>query len=200
MANANNPRGLIPYRRTTGEPYNGAANIYYVPSSVGSAIYVGDPVTYLTNAGDTNTGIPAVTLATAGGSNNILGAMVGIVNGGDPVNAITRDLPIYHPASTAQFILVADDPDLLFLVQEDSVGGALPAGAGNRNANLVAGAGSTFTGYSGWMLDSSTLQTTNTLQMRIVRALQETDNAVGSNYAKWLCRINLNALLNQTGV
>lgn len=197
MANSNNPRGLIPYRRTNGEPYNGAANVYYVPSSVGSAIYVGDPVTYLTNAGDTNTGIPAVTLATAGSSNNILGAMVGIVNGGDPINAITRDLPIYHPASTAQFILVADDPDLLFMVQEN---GAMVAGAGNRNANLVSGSGSTVTGYSGWQLNSSTLNTTNTLQMRIVRALQEADNTVGSNYCKWLCRINLNALLSTTGV
>lgn len=195
MANANVARGLIPYRRTTGEPYNGAANIYYVPASYGSAIYVGDPVTYVTNAGDAN-GIPAVQLATAGSSNYILGACVGIVPGGDPVLPVTRDLPVYHAASTAQYILVADDPDLLYEVQEN---GSMVAGAGNRNANLVSGAGSTVTGYSGWMLNSSTLNTTNTLQMRIIRLLQQADNAVGTN-AKWLCRINLHALINSTGV
>jgi hypothetical protein len=195
MANANIARGLIPYRRTTGEPYNGAANIYYVPSSVASNIFIGDPVTYLTAAADAN-GIPSVTLATAGSSNNVLGAVVGIVNGGDPVIPITRDLPIYHQASTAGYILVADDFDLLFEVQEN---GNMGAQAPNRNVNLVSGTGSTVTGYSGWMLNSSTLATTNTLQMRVVRMLQQADNVAGTN-AKWLCRINLNALTSTTGV
>ena len=73
------------------------------------------------------------------------------------------------------------------------------AQAPNRNVNLVSGSGSTVTGYSGWQLNSSTLATTNTLQMRVVRMLQEADNVAGTN-AKWLCRINLNALLSATGV
>lgn len=195
MANANVPRGLIPYRRTTGEPFNAGTNIYYVPSSVASNIFIGDPVTYLTAAADAN-GIPAVTLATAGSSNNILGSMVGIVNGGDPIVPITRDLPIYHQASTGGYILVADDPDTLFEVQEN---GNMGAQAPNRNVNLVSGTGSTVTGYSGWQLNSSTLATTNTLQMRVIRMLQQADNVAGTN-AKWLCRINLNALTSTTGV
>lgn len=199
MANANAPRGLVPYRRSTGEPYNGAANVYYVPASVASNIFVGDPVTWLTNSADAN-GIPGVTLATAGSSNYILGACVGIVNAGEPPITVTRDLPIYHPASTAQYILVADDPDLLYMVQEDSVGGAMVQGAPGRNVNLEAGSGgSTVTGLSSWMLQSSSLATTNTLQMKILRMLEQADNAVGTN-AKWLCRINLNALTNTTGV
>jgi hypothetical protein len=72
-------------------------------------------------------------------------------------------------------------------------------GAPGRNANLVSGAGSTITGISGWMLNSSTLNTTNTLQMKIMRLLEQADNAVGTN-AKWLCRINLNAFTSTTGV
>src|SRR6185437_5010007 len=198
MANANVARGLIPYRRTTGEPYNGAANIYYVPSSVSSNIFIGDPLTWLTNAADAN-GIPGITLATAGSSNNLLGAMIGIVSGGEPIIPVTRDLPVYHQASTAGYILVADDPDLLYEVQENNSGGAMVQGAPGRNVNLVSGSGSTITGYSGWMLASNTLQTTNTLQMKIMRLLEQADNAVGSN-AKWLCRINLNALTSTTGV
>src|ERR1700761_9241973 len=133
MANANVPRGLIPYRRTSGEPYNGSANIYYVPASVASNIFIGDPVTYLTNSADSS-GIPGVTLATAGSSNNILGAMIGIVSGGEPIVPVTRDLPIYHPASTAAYILVSDDPDVLYEVQEN---GAMVQGAPGRNVNLV---------------------------------------------------------------
>ncbi len=195
MANANVARGLVPYRRTTGEPYNGAANIYYVPAAVASNIFIGDPVTWLTNAADAN-GIPSVTLATAGTSNNILGSMVGIVSGGEPIVPVTRDLTIYHPASTAAYILVSDDPDLLYSVQEN---GSMVQGAPGRNANLVSGAGSTITGISGWMLNSSTLAITNTLQMKIIRMLEQADNAVGTN-AKWLCRINLNALTSTTGV
>jgi hypothetical protein len=195
MANANVARGLIPYRRNTGEPYNGSANIYYVPASVASNIFIGDPLTWLTNSADSQ-GIPGVTLATAGSSNNILGAMVGIVAGGEPQIPVTRDLPVYHQASTAGYILVADDPDLLFMVQEN---GSMVQGAPGRNVNLVSGTGSTVTGYSGWQLNSSTLNTTNTLQMKIMRLLEQSDNAVGTN-AKWLCRINLNALTSTTGV
>lgn len=196
MANANVPRGLIPYRRTTGEPFNAAANVYYVPSSVASNIFIGDPLIWLTNAADSS-GIPSVTLATAGSSNNILGAMVGIVNGGEPIIPITRDLPIYHQASTAGYILVADDPDTLYEVQEN---GAMVQGAPGRNVNLVSGAGSTVTGYSGWQLNSSTLNTTNTLQMKIIRGLEQADNTIGSTNAKWLCRINLNGFTSTTGV
>lgn len=195
MANANAPRGLIPYRRFTGEPYSAPGNIYYVPASVASNIFVGDPLTWLTNSADAN-GIPGVTLATAGSSNNVLGAMVGIINGGEPNIPLLQSSTVYHPASTAGYILVADDPDALFEVQEN---GNMGQGAPGRNVNLVSGSGSTTTGYSGWQLNSSTLNTTNTLQMKVIRLLEQADNVVGTN-AKWLCRINLNALTSTTGV
>lgn len=195
MANANVPRGLIPYRSSTSGYFNAGVNIYYVPSSVASNIFIGDPVTWLTNSAD-NEGIPGVTLATAGSSNNVLGAMVGIVNGGEPIIPIVQNSPIYHVASTAGYILVNDDPNTLYEVQEN---GAMAQGAPGRNVNLVSGTGSTVTGFSGWQLNSSTLNTTNTLQMKIMRLLEQADNAVGTN-AKWLCRINLNALTSTTGV
>ena len=199
MANANAPRGLVPVRYFSGAPYNGAANIYFVPATYGSAIYPGDPVIGVTNSEDAGSGIPTVQLASAGSNNYIQGVMVGIAPGGEPQIAVTRDLPVYHPASTAGFILVADDPNLLFSVQEDSNGGALAAGAAGRNVNLVSGAGSATYGTSGWQLQSSSLNTTNTLQMRILRLLEQADNAAGVN-AKWLCKINLHQFQNLTGV
>jgi hypothetical protein len=206
MVNANTPRGLIPLRRATGEPYNGAANIYYVPAAYGTAIYVGDPIHIVTATGD-GSGIPGVGIPTAGNGTDtgiatygLIGSMVGIVSGGEPIIGITRDLPVYHPASTAGYILVSDDPDMLYMVQENgNMGtGAVGSVAGpGKNVDLVSGTGSTVTGYSGWVLGSASLSV-NALQMRVLRMLQQADNALGTN-AKWLCRINLNQLNNTTG-
>ena len=49
-------------------------------------------------------------------------------------------------------------------------------------------------------LASATINTTSTLQMRIIQMLQESDNAVGTN-AKWLCKINagISEFTNATG-
>lgn len=199
MANANTPYGLRPYAYRSGGPYNGAVRTYYVPVGNGTALYLGDPVQIVTNSSDGN-GVQTAEIATAGGGTYVLGAFMGISN-----NAGTATIPLlqsqtpYLPASTAAYIYVSDDPDLLYAIQEDSVGGAMVSGASGRNADLVAGSGSTYTSQSGWQLDSSTLQTTNTLQMRIVQLLQEADNAVGVN-AKWLTMINLNTFRNLTGV
>lgn len=199
MANPNTPRGLVPYRYTSGAPYNGAANIYAVASDYATALYLGQPLV-ATGASDAN-GIPYVQTATAAGGNYTLGPMVGIVDGGNPVVPVTQGLPVYHPASTLQYILVADDPNLLFWIQEDSVGGSIAmATAGMKNADFIAGAGSTVTGWSGWQLDSSTINTTNTLQLRLISGLQESDNTMASSYAKWLVKINLHSMNNLTGI
>lgn len=199
MANANIPRGLIPVAYRNGAPWNGKARRYYVPSTYGTALYVGDPVINVTAASDAF-GIPTVARATAAGGNYILGAMVGVVSAGNPVVAVTRDMPLYHQASTAGYILVADDPDLLFEVQEDGVGGAMGIGAASRNVDLISGTGSTTTGYSGFLLDSNTLATTATLQMRIVEPIEREDNDPTLTYAKWLCSINLHQHIRTTGI
>jgi hypothetical protein len=199
MANPNTPRGLVPYAYTWGAPYNGSVNVYYVPVGNATALYVGDPVLLVSNTADAN-GIPTAEIAAAGGGTYITGVFMGVANNaGQLTIPVLQSNSVYLPASKAAYIYVADDPNLLHMVQEDSDGGAMVAGAGGRNADLVAGAGSTVTGLSGWMLDSSTLQTTNTLQMRVERLLQQADNAVGL-YAKWLCRINLSSARNLTGI
>jgi hypothetical protein len=207
MANANAPRGLIPYRRTSGEPYNGAANIYYVPANVAVNLFVGDPILLVAGTADGN-GIPGVTIAAAGNGTDtgiatygVMGAMVGIVSGGEPIIGIVQNSTVYHPASTAGYILVADDPGLLFWAQENgNMAGTGPAGSylgPGKNVDLASGTGSTTTGYSGWTLNSSSLSA-NALQMRVIRMLEQADNALGS-YAKWLCQINLSQLTSTTG-
>ena len=198
MANANSPRGIIPYAHQSGAPYNGAVRSYYVPAGNATALYIGDPVVTITNSSDGN-GIQSVGIATAGGGTPILGAFMGRTNNAGIAAPITlqQSNNVYLPASTAAYVMVCDDPELLYWVQEN---GAMVSGASGRNADLVAGAGSTYSAYSGWQLNSSTLNTTSTLQMRIIQMLQESDNAVGTN-AKWLCKINagISEFTNATG-
>jgi len=199
MANLDAAFGLRPVRHANGQPYTGGGNMYYVPSTYGSNIFVGDPVIAVTDDADA-AGIQRVTLATAGATNYALGVVVGVANAGDPAVPVTRDQPVYHQASTAGYVIVADDPDMLFECQEDGVGGAMGVGAVGRNVDLVAGTGSTVTGQSAWELDSNTLGTTNNLQMRIVAPVERTDNDPALTNARWLVKFNLHSLRNLTGV
>lgn len=180
MANSNAPTGLTPRRYRNGAPWNGVCRTYYVPATDATPLFVGDPVII---AGDGDTfGTPTVTRATAA-----TGRITGVVVGFRPSAPFP---PMSRAASTAGYVLVADDPELLFEVQEDSVGGALAATNIGQNISLVAGNGNAATGQSGWQIQSSTAATTNTLQMRIVEMEQRADNVIGAN-AKWLCAINL---------
>lgn len=203
MTNANVPRGLVPYGTFKGGYWTGAGNIYYIAAGYASNIFIGDPVITHSASNDAN-GTPAIQLGASGSP--IIGVFMGIVNGG-PLNAapvtVTRDLSIYHPASTAQYCLVADDPDLLFWIQDDaSTEATAPTKWPGLNANLVSGSGSTTTGYSGWQLAASTVATTNTLDLKIMRSLNTPDNVpsgtanVGMN-AKWLVKINNHQYANQ---
>lgn len=182
MPNTNAPLGLRPVRYASGAPYNGACNPYFIPSSDGTALFIGDPV-IIAGSGDTN-GVPTATRATAGATNRITGVVVGFV----PTR--TFETLGYRPASTDMYALVADDPNLLFEIQEDAVGGALAVTDIGLNADLVAGSGNTYTKQSGFQLDTSTKGTGATLQMRIEGFQQRADNEVGAN-AKILVRINL---------
>ena len=200
MANANTPRGIIPYAYMSGAPYNGAVRTYAVPSNNATALYIGDPVNLIANSSDGN-GIGNVVIATAGSTHQILGSFMGIANNaGQKTITLLQSQTPYLAASQAAYVMVSDDPFLLYWAQEDSDGGAMVSGAPGGNINLVAGTGSTFTNYSGWQLDSSTLSqagTDSTLQMRVIEALQEVDNAIGTTgspaigiHAKWLVKIN----------
>lgn len=192
MANSNKPFGLAPVGYLNGAPWTGGGNVYYIPSTDNNAFAVGDPV-MLAGSCDAN-GIQAITLATAGTGNSVLGVMVSGAGalGYASSYGVPQDAPIVIPATKtrAYYVLVADDPNTIFRVQEDSVGGAISATNVALNHNLVSG---TNNGYvSGWMLDSSGAATTATLQMKIIRLAQLQNNAVGT-YAQWDCIINNHA-------
>lgn len=195
MPNVSSPKGLVPVRHRNGAPYTGAANLYYVPASDGTAIRLGDPVKGVTNSADAF-GTPTVTRASAG--DILLGVVVGIVS----AHSITRLAtdPPYRVASTAAYLMVCDDPDVLFEAEEDDVGGAMATGAGGRNVEWITGTGNDTTGWSGVKLDSSTMAVTNTLSLRVHSPVKRDDNVVGGGALKWLVSINLHAMRAILGV
>lgn len=187
MANIDAVRGAKPVMHLDGSPYNGAFNRYYVPASDSTAIFVGD---FVKSAGSSDAdGVPDVAQAAAG--NAILGCVVGI----EPV---TDESLIYRAASTARYVYVADAPDLVFEMQEDSVGNNIAVTQIGNNFDIVVAAGSTARGASGMEIDSSDTSGTSTAQLRVLRLDPRPDNEIG-NYAKWLVMVNEHERKSATG-
>ncbi len=198
MANVNAASGLKPVEYLGGSPYNGKVNMYLVPSADGTAMYVGDPVKMGGTAGAAGVYVNGIncegmnTAITAAAGDTLL---VGVVIGFLPNQS---DLTILHRvASTNRIALVADDPNLVFEVQEDSGGAATAAVDVGENADILYTAGSTTTGISGVQLDSSDHKTA-TAQLRILGFVQRPDNAIGTN-AKLRVLINEHAFKSTTG-
>ncbi len=193
MPNANKPAGLSPVQYLNGAPWNGGGRMYYIASSNPNAFAIGDPVV-LAGSSDAN-GVPEITLATAGAGNSIVGAIVSGAGattfGGE--YGVPADAPVVIPATKtrAYYVLVADDPNIIFEVQEQNTGTPLTAAEVGNNANLVAGANN---GYvSGWQLDNAGEGTGVTLQVKLLGLSQYPGGAAVNAFgllAKWLVLIN----------
>jgi len=87
-------------------------------------------------------------------------------------------------------VLVDDDPDHAFEIQEDSVGGALAVTDIGLNADFINAAGNAYTKRSGAMLDTSTKATTATLPLKIIGLVPRPNNDIGAT-AKVIVKINV---------
>ncbi len=197
MANVNAAFGLMPVN-FDGTTWSGQGRLVYIPSSQG-AIYRGDPLVPLGTT-DAN-GVPGVGIATAGAAARIAGSFLGPCNGPAGSNVtMLQSNPTYHAASVVGYGLMCDDPEVAYSIMEDSVGGAIAITTGGyANGNLIAGGGgSTTTGFSSWMLDSSTVATGNaTFQVKVIGLTRGPDNVIG-NYARWTVQLNTSALAQNT--
>lgn len=182
MANADFARGLIPVRNAGGGVHNNALRAYTAVSTYATALFIGDPVVK-SGLADAN-GRPGCVLATAGATNAITGVVVGFED-------VPSMLLGYGAASTTRTVLVDDDPNSLFEIQEDAVGATTALADIGLNVDLIAAAGSTTTRTSGWMLDSSTKAVGATLQLKMVGFQERIDNTPASAKAKVLVKINL---------
>lgn len=188
MANADTPFGLKPVQQRNGAPYNGAFRLYSVAAGDGTAIMVGDPVTLAGTSQTVNGRIYSDVVRSATGD-VFTGVCIGVVPD-------TQDSLRYRAASTQRVLMIADDPDLLFEIQEVSGGTALTANDAGLNANIVVAAGSTVTALSGVELNNATEATTNTLDLHIVGPVMREDNAIGE-HCKWLVTFNRHQFRNQ---
>ena len=197
MANKDRPSGLKPIKHINGVPWNGKTNMYYKAAGLNEAIFIGSPVKSAGSA-DATGKYPTVQLA---GQDAARGVVVGI--GNTPyLAADLTDLDLTNsPVSTEHYLMVADDPDLIFECQEDS-STTFTAGSIGCNADLTTESGNTSTGVSTVEIDCATETTTSTLQVKILRLVDRFDNALG-NYAKFEIMFNQHELgqgLGSTGV
>lgn len=178
MANANVAFGLKPVRMADNTPFTGGGDMFYVPSTDGTALYIGDAVK-LAGSAD-GAGVASVTRAAAG--DTISGVVVGFADAASLVAG-------YRAASATSYVLCVHGQDILFEIQEDAVGGALAAADVGLNADIVVAAGSSYSKRSGTMLDTSTKAATVTLALRIAGLAQRPDNALTAN-SKVLVTLN----------
>lgn len=196
MANVSKPSGLRPVKYLNGAPWNGQATLYYRSTGDANAIYVGDPVT-LSGDGDAN-GIPGAVLGTAGSA--VIGVVVGVVvvQPGVSLVATPLDLTIRNlAASTAGYLLVADDPNIIFEIQEGNTSAMTSADIG-YNCNFLIAAGATTTSDSGTTTAIAATAATATLNLKLLGLSQRPDNVFGT-YAKWLVKINNHVYGSGTG-
>lgn len=172
MTNVDNPHGFRATRVQGAGHYTGGGNVYAVAAGDSQVIAPGDPVvkTGTASAG----GIPIVTQATAGTTNAVTGVMVSLTNGdGTVLQSDDRNTA----ASTLQYILVEDNPNIVFEAQVD---GAFAITNIGSNGNLIIGT-STYDGKSICEVNSTGFATTAAHQVKVLRLYRVTDNIVGIN-------------------
>jgi len=197
MANVNRASGFTPLKYLNGSPWNGAANMYSIDASYGTALYIGDPV--ISGGGADVNGVPNIAIGATTGA--LRGVIVGLgTSEAITVNPLNLNIT-YRPASdpAVWYAMVVDDPNVIFGIQEHANGTALTAAEVGLNQISVSGTGN---GYvSGWQLASTTdatANTTNTLQLRLLGLQRIPNNAFGA-YAKWLVQINVHELSHGLG-
>ena len=136
--------------------------------------------------------------ATIGSGSQTIGPALGFLDtslASLPSAMLSLTQASYLPGNTDAFVLVADDPEQDFVVQEDTGGTALTASEVGQTANWIfrSTSGSTTTGYSTIELDRSTVSssTTNALFIKqLGRHMNSdgTDNAFG-NYSKIVVKL-----------
>src|SRR3954466_6716958 len=119
MANTSRPFGFRPTKHLNGSAFNGQFTIYEIVAGDATATFVGDLVKADAGAGTDNYST-CIRGGTSGEvtSGLLLGAVVGFVQAYTNLNP-----PSYRVASTTRYALVAEAPDVVFMVQD---GGTVP--------------------------------------------------------------------------
>jgi hypothetical protein len=165
MANVDAAFGFVPVRHMSGNAPR--ANKYTITSGLAENIFTGD-LCILTADG-------VITPHTATETNNI-GVFGGVSYTASDGSYVYSQ---YWPSGTTATEIIAyvyDDPYIVYKVMSD--GSPAQTNIGNC-ADVVAGAGSTTTGQSGFELNST--MSTGTASCKIIGLYEAPDNAFGAN-------------------
>lgn len=187
MANINAPMGFEPACDANGRRYVGKGNRYYKGTTANMRICKGDRVVRITSTDPS--GYPEITKAAAGSP--CTGVVVGF-------QITPSDLhKLCYEATDTGHLMVEDDPNILYRIQENGSPSALALAAIGDYINPIANLdGDQQTGLSKLQLDSNTLGTGNGgIACRIARLDHAPDNALGI-YAKWLVEMNQSTEIN----
>ena len=165
MANADRPKGFYPLRHLAGGVIR-SNGIYTIASTYGANIFRGDAVKMASDG----------TLNVAAAGDTILGVFEGCAytdSTGAPIFS-----PYWPTGITATDIIayVYDDPWIAYGIQVD---GTIAATEVGTCADIVANAGSTTTGNSGFELNSST--GSGSAQCKILGIVPDPENSWGAN-------------------
>lgn len=184
--------GFIPVKRGTATPYTGGVNRYFVSGSESNAMFVGDPVELDATNTETAGKYPSVTIATAAADNPVVGVIVAFEPVSEELKTSNPLETVHRPASTAAYVLVADDPYQEFIVGEDEGGAAIVTGdIGNLGIAVTGSGGSTVYGNSSWVLDSSSFNSgTANGQYLLLGMVDRADFELGGDGQMFRVRIN----------
>ncbi len=209
MPTLNRPFGLSPFRNLGAQKFTAAVQRYCIPSSDGSAFYIGDAVAQV--AGADALGCPNVQKSAS--TTSYRGVIVGVENptvGAVSLQGTVIDNTVTSIPATktrAYYVYVVDDPNTLFMIQDDGITtGNLVAASANLNSSLTIAAPTQTYQLSATVLLSSSFATNvalNTKLMGLAPAPAMPGNVANSfgTYAWWVVKANQHNLMgNQVGI
>ena len=183
MANANRPSGLTPIGTLSGADYRGQCRRVVFDSGDSVACFIGDRVK-LTGTTDATGKLPIV--AQAALTDAAIGVLIGLEPNGADEGSLSK---IHRLADTTRTAIIATGGDILYSVQEDSDGNNIEITEVGLNAEIVVGTGSAITGISASEIDSTSMNSSSALAVRVHYLIDAPDNALGTN-ARWAVTLN----------
>lgn len=197
MANPNAPHGASPVETTIGASWSSKCNVYHIPSADTNAYFIGDFVKSVATGSDAQ-GVADVTKAVASDQ-----FMRGIIVGVLPVYVLGQQLSVGTPnlniltipatKTNDYYVLVLDDPNIVFEIQCNNTTALTPATTVGYNAKIVVANGVSPSPVSGTVVDSTNIATTSTFPLKIVGIAQR-PNADFTAFTPLLCKFNSHEL------
>lgn len=206
MANVQAPFGLALAKTSNQAAYNAQANVYFIPSTDGNAMYIGDIVKSVASS-DAN-GVPTVTKIT-NGTDTPRGFIVGVLPSNPSVNNTDMSGPdlglsqVSIPASKNRgyYVMVVDDPEAMFWVQGDGTATNQVSTKLGLNCSLTIAAPSNAAfPVSASCVSSASMAVTSSLIIRLMGLAQIPGNVNGA-FATYIGKFNQHELMgNQTAI